>query len=265
MASRRLVVGRAIVVALVVMVAVPPLRAAEAQETDNSAMPRAKALFQRAERYFFIGEFKRALDLYNEAFRTRPLPGFLFNIGQCQRKLGDCKRAIFNFKQYLLHQPDAPNRGVAEQLIALCEAKIASDREARQRATAQAKPPVAPTAPPADSGRLNPLWFWTTAGLAVALLATGAATGAVALNKSADYKDPATPIPRKLELRDEAAPFRPLSTATFIAGGVAAVGAGVLYYLTWMRGEQEPAQEMTAPVSAGILPGGGALVFQGSF
>jgi tetratricopeptide (TPR) repeat protein len=261
MMSGKAGVRRAVEVTVVVLLALHPLQGALAQQTDDSSVARAKALYQRAERYFFIGEFKRALGLYNEAFKIKPLPGFLFNIGQCQRKLGDCEHAIFNFKQYLLHQPDAPNRGVVEQLIALCEAKLASDAEERQRATATATPPVAP---PADSRRLSPVWFWTAAGLAVALLATGAVTGAVALDKSAEYKDPETPISRRLELLDEADPYRPLSTVSFIAGGVAAVGAGVLFYLTWMRGEREPAQA-PPPVSAGFLPGGGAVFLQGSF
>jgi len=267
--------GGVLLVALLAGLSLQAPDAAEAQtrEAGDIDRARAKALYQRAERFFFIGEFGRALGLYTEAFKTKPLPGFLFNIGQCQRKLGRCKQAIFNFKQYLHHLPDAPNRSVVEQLIALCETRIASDRQARQRAAAVREGPTgqpATTASPApastdgSSHRISPVWFWTTAGLAVALLATGAATGAVALNKSAEYKDPDTSKDRRREIRDGGVTMGTVSTVTLIAGVAASLGAGVLYYMTWQRGEQ-PTQTSSLRASAGVMSGGGAVFIEGRF
>jgi tetratricopeptide (TPR) repeat protein len=44
---------------------------------------RARALFRRAEVHFNLGEFAPAADLYRQAYRLAPLPGFLYNLAQC--------------------------------------------------------------------------------------------------------------------------------------------------------------------------------------
>ena len=66
-----------------------------------------------AEKLFALGKFDDALDEYQKAFDAKPMPDFLFNIGQCYRNLGDYQQAIFSFKKYLKLEPDAPNASMS--------------------------------------------------------------------------------------------------------------------------------------------------------
>ena len=52
-------------------------------------MKSAKRHYERGEKLFALGKFSDALDEYQKAFDAKPLPGFLFNIGQCYRNLGE--------------------------------------------------------------------------------------------------------------------------------------------------------------------------------
>ena len=77
----------------------------------------ARRLFQRAELSFNVGKFAEALTDYQAAYQAKPLPGFLFNIAQCYRNLGDQERARFFFRRYLALDPHAPNKRRVEELI----------------------------------------------------------------------------------------------------------------------------------------------------
>ena len=84
---------------------------------DDPATRAAKRHFDRGEKLFALGKFDEALDEYQKAFDAKPLPDFLFNIGQCYRNLGDYQQAIFSFKKYLKLEPDAPDKDKVEKLI----------------------------------------------------------------------------------------------------------------------------------------------------
>jgi len=106
--------------------------------------------------------------------------------------------------------------------------------------------------------RLSPAWFWSTVCLSGALLVTGAVTGGLALGKNNEYKDANTSIEQRLDLRDQGKTLQWISTGTFIAGGVAAGAATLLYFYTdWHREKTQ--------VSASVSPAGAALVLQGAF
>lgn len=242
---------------------------------EDEATQRAKELFKKAEVHFSVGEFTKALALYKEAFKTKPLPAFLFNIGQCHRNMGRCDKALFFFKQYLIRTPDPPNRADVEKLIKICEAQVKAEKTEPAAATqpaaqppeppesaAASRPAQQPEPPPAgETSRrgLSPIWFWSSVGLTGALLVTGTATGVMALSKSDEYKDPSTSIDRRRDLKDSGETLRTVSTATVIAGGVVALGTGVLFFLTDWGSRQEQA------ISAAPLPGGAAVTMGGRF
>jgi tetratricopeptide (TPR) repeat protein len=239
---------------------------------------RARELFQRAEGRYGAGEYQEALELYQQAYKLKPLAGFLFNLGQCERKLGRCDKALVHFREFLRQLPGAPNRETVEALIRECEAEVQREKEKEetepdrpvgategQPATAAVSPPE-PSPPPGPeagvtarpSEGLHPVWFWSCAGLAGALLVTGAVTGALTLDMSSEYKDAATSQDRRHELKDDAAITGNLSTVTIAAGATAAVAAGVLLFFTrW--GSEQPR------VSGAVLPGGGGLSLQATF
>jgi len=115
---------------------------------------RARALFSKAEARFASGEFKEALDLYQQAYRVKPLPGFHLNIGQCYFNLEQYERAVHHYRQYL--RSESPkHREEAEKLIKLGQQKLAEQRRdapAQEGQEAEVPPPEVPSAevPPAE-------------------------------------------------------------------------------------------------------------------
>src|SRR5215471_11919271 len=129
----------------------------------------ARRHFEHAEKLYALGKFEEALVEYEAAYEAKPLAGFLFNIGQCYRNLGNYKQAVFSFRKYLDEKPDAKNRDAVEQLIADLEKKNTEqqrkpDLEAHRDPSPPRESVVAkPEEPPPEPER--PLyakwWFWT--------------------------------------------------------------------------------------------------------
>jgi tetratricopeptide (TPR) repeat protein len=138
---------------------------------DDPAMRAAKRHYERGQKLFGLQKFDEALDEFQKAFDAKPIPDFLFNIGQCQRNLGDYDAAIFSFKRYLKLDPDASNREKVEELIAQLEEKQAAEAS-RQRGLGPSRRDKPPPPPPeGDSPFYKKWWFWT--GVAVVGVAGG--------------------------------------------------------------------------------------------
>ena len=136
--------------ALVALAFLGPARPAVAAPATKEARAKAKKLYIQGERKYSMGEFKEALQLFSAAYEALPLPGFLFNIGQCERQLGNHKKAIFLYRRYLQKQPDARNRALVEKLIAESEAALKKARPAPPRR--QGRPHRPPPSCPIPSG-----------------------------------------------------------------------------------------------------------------
>jgi len=132
-----------------------PSRSAHA---DDPATRAARRHFERGEKLFALGKFDDALEEYQTAFDAKPLPGFLYNIGQCYRNLGDYDQAIFSFKKYLKLEPDAPNKEAVETLIEELEEK-------KQQGSGQRFVRKVPKAP--EKPIYTKWWFWTGAAAVV--------------------------------------------------------------------------------------------------
>jgi tetratricopeptide (TPR) repeat protein len=123
---------------------------------DDVTTRAAKRYFARGEKLFALGKFDEALDEYQKAFDAKPLPDFLYNIGQCYRNLGDYDQAIFSFKKYLNLEPDAPDKTKVEKLIEELEEK--KERGEGQKLIRQQRQqqPVVEHKP-----FYSTWWFWT--------------------------------------------------------------------------------------------------------
>jgi tetratricopeptide (TPR) repeat protein len=135
---------------------------------DDPEVRAAKRHYERGQKLFSLHKFEEALGEFQQAFDAKPIPDFLFNIGQCHRNLGDYDAAVFSFKRFLKLDPEAPNREQVEALIA--------DLEQRQAAATTQKfgfapRPAAPSPRRAGAPFYKKWWFWT--GLAVAGAAGG--------------------------------------------------------------------------------------------
>ncbi len=137
---------------------------------EDAATRAAKRHFTKGEKLFALGRFDEALVQYEKAFEAKPLPGFLFNIAQCHRNLGNIDQAIFSYRKYLRESPDAENRDAVEQQI--------EDLEEEKARTGASGGLVGPDPPPDRPGTTRkPIyarwWFW--GGLA-AVAGAGAGT-----------------------------------------------------------------------------------------
>jgi len=132
--SRTIAIG-AVLVALVVA---GPVAAAtpEAERT-------ARAHFQAGETKFKAGAFDEALAEYQAGYDVLPLPGFLINVAQCQRRLGDLKTARATYQKFVLVAPDSPLLPQVRSMIAEIDGLLAKpepDKPAASDADQNAKP-----------------------------------------------------------------------------------------------------------------------------
>lgn len=144
-------------------------------EANDPAERAAKRFYERGQKLFNLQKFDEALEQYQKAYDAKPIPAFLFNIGQCHRNLENFDAAIFSFKKYLKLEPDADNREQVEGLIEELEEKRAEAkaRALRLRDPEPARPDTPPPKPrkPAERAFYTKWWFWT--GVAVAGAAAG--------------------------------------------------------------------------------------------
>lgn len=122
-------------VVVAVALAVSPLSVHAANvEAGSRVESQARAKFSEGNIAYDLGEFQKALDAYSEAYRLKPLPGFLFNIAQCHRQLGRSERAGFFYRRYLTLSKEEPsNAALVKELIA--EMDVAVRREQERRLT----------------------------------------------------------------------------------------------------------------------------------
>jgi len=148
------------------------LFAATSARAEDLATKAAKRHFDRGEKLFALGKFDEALDEYQKAFDAKPIPDFLFNIGQCYRNLGDYQQAIFSFKKYLKLEPDASDKDKVEKLIDDLEEK--QERGDGQKFVQKREEPPPPPPPKSESTPFyKKWWFWT----GVAVVGVGGGVG----------------------------------------------------------------------------------------
>ena len=242
---------------------------------------KAKAAFDRAEVHFKLGEFKAALPLYKEAYRAKAMPEFLFNIGQCHRHLGDCRKANFFFRQFLSHRPKTPHKANLEKLIKECEAHIKAGTkppvkpktepvkpktEPVKPKTEPIKPKTEPATRPADPGKgggrepLSRVWFWTGVGVTTAMFATAAVTGVMARSKNNTYKDATTSIEQRRDLKDSGERLETVCWTMVGSGAAAAAGTAVLFWLSRSANKEKAATSSRYSLSGFATDEGGSLM-----
>jgi tetratricopeptide (TPR) repeat protein len=202
------------VAALVVLLSVALVRLPPAQAASAEAERESRKHFQIAETRFRAGQFADALAEYQAGYDVLPLPGFLINMAQCQRRMGDLKKARALYSKFLLVAPDSPLVPQVQDLIKELD-KLLADLDDEKPAAAQAEPAappattpepavLAPNPPPpptpsaqaaatltvtsspppaAHSESHTRWWLWGTIG---AVVAAGAATAFVLASRGTD-------------------------------------------------------------------------------
>jgi tetratricopeptide (TPR) repeat protein len=90
----------------------------------SEAEKQARRSFERAQVHFKAGLFAKALAEYQEGYQQLPLPGFLINIAQCQRRLGHLVQARAAYRRFIFIQPDSPYVPEVKSLVAELDALI---------------------------------------------------------------------------------------------------------------------------------------------
>ncbi|ATB35761.1 hypothetical protein CYFUS_001175 [Cystobacter fuscus] len=179
-------------VAVVVgLLALAPL-SARAQGGEARAQAQARAKFLEGNAAYEQAQFQKALDAYVEAYRLLPLPGFLFNIAQCYRQLGQPEQAATFYRRYLAQSKQPPaNAPLVRELIAEMDAAVGKPQqkdsslrkqtaevaERRARQDSERSRTVASRSTPAQTevqgeSLAKKWWVWAGAG-AVAIAAGG--------------------------------------------------------------------------------------------
>lgn len=108
---------------------------------DKAAEAQVRQIYGAAQKAYDLGRFEEALKGFSDAYALQDLPGFLFNIAQCHRNLGNYERSKFFYLRYLDLSPQRPkNAAQVEALLAKVEEKLAEEtrlRQAEDRAAAQ--------------------------------------------------------------------------------------------------------------------------------
>lgn len=178
-----------------------------ARAATPAAEREARHAFQAAEAHFRAGQFAEALAEYQAGYAAAPLPGFLINIAQCQRRLGDLPKARASYQKFVVVAPDSPLVPEVKSLIAELDKLIADLGEgdsppdqgsAPAEEAESAPPPVPAIAAPASGPALVMVsaaaapapgprtashrrwWLWSVIGAAV----VGGAVAAFALSSS---------------------------------------------------------------------------------
>lgn len=175
-----------------------------ARAGDEPEQVEAEQHAAEGKRLLEIGRFGEALAVLRLAYRGNNDANLLMDMGDCQRKMGRCKDAIYSYERYLASALIATRRTEAEASIAACKAEL--ERAERERPPPAADRPrgLAP-APSSDLPNAGPAqrevspdpprraafidlakvpkvmrhwWFWAAVG-AVAVVAVSISLGVV--------------------------------------------------------------------------------------
>ncbi|MGZ3438356.1 MAG: hypothetical protein ACXVDD_02525 [Polyangia bacterium] len=127
---------------------------------DPALDAQARKLYQAGMAHFQLEEYEVAIQLWQQGFKLKPAPEFLYNIAQAYR-LGSERAAVY-YQKYLNRYPLAPNRAEVERQIAIIKRQAAEQKAAETppkgepvaEATCACPPPAAiKTAAPAPSAQ----------------------------------------------------------------------------------------------------------------
>jgi tetratricopeptide (TPR) repeat protein len=278
------------------MVALTP----EAAGADEMATEQARQHYEKGKQEYDLGKWDGAIAEFEQAYRLRADPTFLFNMAQACRRKGDLQRALDLYKNYLIANPDSERRDDIEKRIRALEKEIKSP--GRQQATASGPnpneplppgpatvtsapapapvplpavpaPPVAepaPAAPMVEATRPIPASETKSPGrgLRVAGIAFGAA-GLASIGTAIYFYTRAVSLSDKVSNSDapdsdyrSGKDAETMQWVLYLAGGGALATGAILYWLGWPAPDANQEAASVVPV---VGPGMAGLSAQGRF
>jgi tetratricopeptide (TPR) repeat protein len=131
--------------ALTLVLATTPARA------DDDRRTEAQRHFEGGMAHFHLEEYDKAIEAWEEGYRIKPAPQFLYNIAQAYRLSRRPEKALTFYQKYLRLEPKARNRAECERHIALLTPIVEQQRRASEQPSTQPMTlepaPASPTAP----------------------------------------------------------------------------------------------------------------------
>ena len=257
---------------------------ARAAGPGAAAVAQAKEEFHKAEVFFRAKDYAKAVEHYRKAYALAKRPKLLYNIGVALRLKGDKQEALEALQAYIAAEPTSKYVAEAQSEIAGLLQEIGAEgprRPSTSPTEPEPEPPAAPTesatapppAPPPATDAHEPTTApsapvrdaprgdgsgvrtagWVTAGVGVALIATGAVFGLKAKSAKDDLASASTWDPGLYESGTAAN----RNMFIFLGVGAAAVATGAV--LVFVVGR--PTHEQTVT----LAPAPGGLLVQGRF
>lgn len=132
---------------------VPEASAARsAPQPDDPVTARAKIHLEAGVAYFNDGKYVDAEREMIRASELRSVPELMYNLAQCQERLGALERAVVSYRAYVKGRPSAEDAAEVERHIAELEKRIAelkASQGAPRPAGSEPAPAPLSSAPPA--------------------------------------------------------------------------------------------------------------------
>ena len=104
------------------------LLAAGFANAASSSETAARAAALEGKKAFNLGDFAKAIEQYEAAYKLKAAPGLFFNLGQSHRRAGHFDRASFYFRRYLETNPPAAQAKATEDVLTEVEAQLATQK-----------------------------------------------------------------------------------------------------------------------------------------
>jgi len=206
-----------VVMALVqVMGTVSAAQAAGSEDSAEGNKVAARAEWRQANVAYNLGHYDEAAKHFEAAYTLVQDSAFLFNIAQSYRMGGKLDQALDRYRAFLrTGRADAPNRDMAEKLVAEIKRKLDEEKKSAPIAPPEAAP-VKEAAPAAPALAVPPVPAETTAA--------GPSSAAPAPVPAAPATPIAIPVPP---------PAESTTTLTTTPAAPAPASAGEPIYKTW--------------------------------
>jgi tetratricopeptide (TPR) repeat protein len=219
-----------------VVLAFAPVAAAEPPAEED-----AGELFRAGAEAYSEGRFAEAVKLLREAYRRKPEPVLLYNVGRACEGMGDLACAADAYERYLETEPELEDKGAIEQRIATLRRQLAEAKRDEQRAEgAQKVEAPAPSPVP-----------WIIASVGVLGVGAGTVLAVVATVRH----DAAPSEPSQVDAFETQAQAETLATAAnvaFVVGGALALGGVVWGIVDVTTGREDQASVGIAATMSGI-------------
>lgn len=234
-----------------------PIPASSAQVAAEPP-PEALDHYMRGRRQYLAGRYRDALTELKAALEyDRDAPDLIYNLARVYENLGELDQAIAHYQRYLQRLPKNVDPDERER----------TNKTIRRLEGAKREGVIHKGVQPFRLDRMGraDLAFWLTAGGAVVLFGSGAATGIVALNRNADVKNFVAgregSLTRRKQLSDQADGLATTTDVLLLAGGATLTAAVLLFFL------RDPLTDGTkhGPVQLGMQLDGQHAVLSGSY